>query len=380
MHLAVVVVLSAPQSISEARKDVASDAVVAHARASQCAGVNWSETPFPCFSRGTHVFHLHIAKMAGREVMSKGRAKVGRSFCDWYLPYLGGLRSYLNNAGRTIATDVARVPSDALRKNFWGQTAQFRRDVMEHHAERPCFTSYEAGWPLAWAFRPAAAAVVTVLREPTSWVLSAVSHKTEQGCYQGLDDAYSRGCFDKPVSALCRCDDPKVESYAFAQLAVGLLDASINNTQIVHGSRMETGTGAGPAGVNSSLWRAAAHLEASAVGLVEALDATWCMWEFQFGLWFDRSSNHSDLRGAVSDGIRQRCDCRLQQDPRKRRRITDGVGQVHNYFGAPIDPKTMRAVAEQMSEHAQLYAFAQSLFMRRAAHVWHLTGVQLLCY
>ena len=96
--------------------------------------------------------------------------------------------------------------------------------------------------------------------------------------------------------------------------------------------------------------------------------------------WFDPSSNHSDLRGAVSDGIRQRCDCRWQQDPRERPRITDVVGQVRSYNGALIDPDTMRAVVKQMSEHAQLYAFAQSLFMRRAEHVWRATGVKLLCY
>ncbi len=121
------------------------------------------------------------------------------------------------------------------------------------------------------------------------------------------------------------------------------------------------------------------RLDASIVGLVEDLDASLCLWEYQFG-------HH---RANATDYAR-RCDCR--GDARRasaaasaaalRGNAPVGIAGGPKHAGKYEEKVSLRAVLRieaALRPHARLYDYAAGLFRRRADAVARATGVQLIC-
>ena len=110
------------------------------------------------------------------------------------------------------------------------------------------------------------------------------------------------------------------------------------------------------------------RLDASIVGLVEDLDASLCLWEFQFG-------HH---RANVTD-FAARCDCRGDV---RRASAPVGIAGGAKHAGKYEEQVSLRAVLRieaALRPHARLYEYAFELFLRRADAVARATGVRLLC-
>ena len=110
------------------------------------------------------------------------------------------------------------------------------------------------------------------------------------------------------------------------------------------------------------------RLDASVVGLVEDLDASLCLWEYQFG-------HH---RANATDYAR-RCDCR---GAARRASAPVGITGGPKHAGKYDEKVSLRAVLRieaALRPHARLYDYAAGLFRRRADAVARDTGVRLLC-
>ena len=110
------------------------------------------------------------------------------------------------------------------------------------------------------------------------------------------------------------------------------------------------------------------RLDASTIGLVEDLDASLCLWEYQFG-------HH---RANATDYAR-RCDCRGDA---RRASARVGIAGGPKHAGKYDETVSLRAVLRieaARRPHARLYDYAAGLFRRRADVVARTTGVRLLC-
>ena len=187
------------------------------------------------------VFHLHLSKMAGREVLARAPA----------------------------AIDVQKCPGEVP-----GSIATFRGHVRPPVA--PCFYSYETTWDkavAAYASRPPPL-VVTMIREPMR--------------------GRSRRLRIRRIGA----SNPPSRRHQHG----GFRNAEIN---FAH-SRRRLGSPLGPSR-RGGPGTAAQRLDAS-VGLVEELDASLCLWEYQFGHHAPtrRTTPGAATAGETRDGLRPR--------------------------------------------------------------------------
>ncbi|CAH0377843.1 unnamed protein product [Pelagomonas calceolata] len=314
---------AAPSScITNTTNATADERVYALSRKFQCPDVD--DVPMACAwttAWQRRVFHLHMSKMAGREVLARAPA----------------------------AIDVQKCPGEVP-----GSLATFRGHVRPPVA--PCFYSYETTWDnavAAYASRPPPL-VVTMIREPIAWAFSKITHKKNRR----VEPMVAQGCIEAP--------SPSIEcaKINFARFALEHLGSPL-----------------GPecdAVAQAALARQ--RLDASVVGLVEDLDASLCLWEYQFG-------HH---RANATDYAR-RCDCR--GDVRRAAAAASAAalrGNAH-VVGITGGPKHAGKYEEQVSlravlrieaalrPHARLYDYAAGLFRRRADVVARTTGVRLLC-
>ena len=319
----------------------------------QCPVARIAGIPMPCPNRshGAPVFHMHIGKTGGRTVYTFAPTLVGQANCDW------------NQANMS-----------------WGRPEYFVRTVRENRAElasRPCFTTYEVGWrAVDEGFGPTPPIVLTMLREPLSWLVSAIEHdKLEKRRNKGIDDVVRRGCiFDgfagevRPEGCLGYDYMNFVVSNFLTLKGVGRFqDAPYQGRRLTNGfpkrqwaRRLET---------------AKAHLDSSVFGLVEHFHATKCLWAFQFG-------HH------VSP---QKCDCRIRQhtpdhhDGGKGADLGGRSGSlvhigIRKGTRETIDLRTLQSL-RRVTEGplGACYAYALSLFLERVKIMQASTSIKVLC-
>ena len=314
---------AAATCITNTTNATADERVYALSRKFQCPDVDVDAVPMACAwttAWQRRVFHLHMSKMAGREVLARAPA----------------------------AINVRACPGEAP-----GTLATFRGHVRPPVA--PCFYSYETTWDqavAAYASRPPPL-VVTMLREAIAWAFSKITHKKNRR----VQSTVAAGCIEAPSPSL-ECAKINFPRFALEHL----------------------GSPLGPecdASAQAALARR--RLDASVVGLVEDLDASLCLWEYQFG-------HH---RANATDYAR-RCDCR--GDARQAAAAASAAalrGNAHvgiaggpKHAGKYDEKVSLRAVLRieaALRPHARLYDYAAGLFRRRADVVARATGVQLLC-
>ena len=284
--------------------------VYALSRRFQCPDVD--DVPMACAwttAWQRRVFHLHLSKMAGREVLARAPA----------------------------AIDVQKCPGEVP-----GSVATFRGHVRPPVA--PCFYSYETTWDkaiAAYASRPPPL-VVTMIREPIAWAFSKITHKKNRR----VQSTVAAGCIEAPSPSL-ECAKINFPRFALEHLGSPL------------GAECD-------APAQAALARQ--RLDASVVGLVEDLDASLCLWEYQFG-------HH---RANATDYAR-RCDCR---GAARRASAPVGIAGGPKHAGKYEEQVSLRAVLRieaALRPHARLYDYAAGLFRRRADVVARATGVRLLC-
>ena len=316
---------AAATCITNTTNATADERVYALSRKFQCPDVDVDAVPMACAwttAWQRRVFHLHMSKMAGREVLARAPA----------------------------AIDVRACPGEAP-----GALATFRGHVRPPAA--PCFYSYETTWDnavAAYASRPPPL-VVTMIREPIAWAFSKITHKKSRK----VEPTVAAGCIEAPSTPRLEC--AKIN---FARFALEHLGSPL-------GAECD-------APAQAALARQ--RLDASVVGLVEDLDASLCLWEYQFG-------HH---RANATDYAR-RCDCRgatRRAAAAASAAALRGNAHVVGITGGPkhagkYDEKvSLRAVLRieaALRPHARLYDYAAGLFRRRADVVARATGVRLLC-
>ena len=301
---------AATSCVTNTTNATADERVYALSRKFQCPDVD--DVPMACAwttAWQRRVFHLHLSKMAGREVLARAPA----------------------------AIDVQKCPGEVP-----GSPATFRGHVRPPVA--PCFYSYETTWDkavAAYASRPPPL-VVTMIREPIAWAFSKITHKKNRR----VQSTVAAGCIEAPSPSL------ECAKINFARFALEHLGSPL-------GAECDE---AGQAAL------ARQRLDASVVGLVEDLDASLCLWEYQFG-------HH---RANATDYAR-RCDCR---GAARRALAPAGIAGGPKHAGKYEEQVSLRAVLRieaALRPHARLYDYAAGLFRRRADVVTRTTGVQLLC-
>ena len=148
--------VAATSCITNTTNATADERFYALSRKFQCPDVDVDDVPMACAwttAWQRRVFHLHMSKMAGREVLARAPA----------------------------AIDVPTCPGEVP-----GSLATFRGHVRPPAA--PCFYSYETTWDqavAAYASRPPPL-VVTMMREPIAWAFSKITHKKSRKVRDGV--------------------------------------------------------------------------------------------------------------------------------------------------------------------------------------------------
>lgn len=329
------------------------------------------QVPMPCQNPNhrSHLFHLHIAKMAGRTIMRDGPQWFEMPDCNWI-----------------------------AEGEFYDHTPNFVKSVRSHAStSSSCFSSYEGNWDeIVPSFGPTPVLVAVVLREATSWAKSAAAHFQRPNIYNGnicvpfpchrnngIDDLVSSGCFFEPGrSKPAGFNESKCSAqYNFPEFSLMRLtnETSINQSEI--------------ALVRPFFERARLHLESALVGTTEHLAATLCLWRFQLGLSLA-------IEPCAS----------LCPSPSETQGYRNGTGssrrvlhpnQAHSYLGALnishesnpeqtlhlIAPEVKLTIGEQgrstlarsMSLHEKLHIHAEDLLRSRARAVEAVTGIRLFC-
>ena len=279
----------------------------------------------PCFNAtGVPIFHLHMPKMAGQALLQLVPKLLQQPLCAW--------------APNRFCAKSGHCTPD------WGNPDHFAAKVRSHHEElasRPCFTSYEGSWD---AIIPSfervhtPPCVITMLREPHDWLLSAIEHDADWRRHTGIDDLFHRGCF----KAFTQCDS---QGYIYTEPATFLT---------------REGDWKSPSRERFAVARA--RLDATVFGLVEEMQASMCLWQWQFGLRLNRST----------------CDCR-----HRRVNAVDKVGEHSESSTAKLLNASAgaRSTLERMEFgfYDELYVYGVSLFVQRVRVVETSTGMKLLC-
>ncbi|KAH8094247.1 hypothetical protein JL720_4240 [Aureococcus anophagefferens] len=307
----------------------ANAALLRQGAALQCAG---AATKMPCLDlqRPTlppRLFHLHLSKMNGRSVLDRAPGVTGLPRCPWTRSS-GGTSTFRRG--------------DALRDRL--------RSAAGTRASR-CVTSFETHWDaavdMAMGDGGPAPLFLTVLRAPR---LGRV-----QG--QAQDAAPRRGLRARrrlrgADAALRRHRLPALR--AVAPRAPGA------------GDRVAGCDGAAAPRAWTARQRidvAVARLEASVFGVQEHMEATYCLWKYQFGAAAHGTSSAASATAAARRGAGPR-GTRSSASPRPSTRRTR---------------RSSRSSAERAWQRARLYARADELFRDRCDAVEAATSVKLLC-
>ena len=349
----------------------------------QCAGAVSLSLPMPCLSAklaGTrHVFHLHIAKMAGRTIMGLRSRWFKLPPCDW------ALAQWYAPVDEDVAVVEGRLV-DAIRRN----TA--------NGSSRPCFLSQEANWfPLVPAFGATPVLVLTMLRPPIDWALSAAAHwqRSDERCpgieqsgpchrNGGLDDLVDSGCFweagqfsGKDVTRSCRrrwknhtlahpeiphsaCNAKCLGNYGFPWFPLCRLTGKCHM-----GTRENA---------EAVVREALSNLDTALVGLTHHHMPSICLLRFQLGLNI-ATEPCTSLCAPAAPALASHS--RLTEQAL----ASEGNQASQLVAGIPTSASlsSLRAVEASMGAYARVYARGVSLFEQRIAVAEHATGITLMC-
>ena len=321
-----------------------------------------------------HLFHLHIAKMAGRSLMMDGPSWLGTHKCSWSadLSFYGHEREL-----------VGRIGSRA------GSMA-------------PCFVSYEASYrDIGPAYVKAIGrgpTVIVLLRSAMSWVVSAAEHfqRPNEGCSpypchrnDGLEDLVASGCFWQPgqpaanaalANGAAKCTSSGRGNYPFPMFAVG---------------RLASFKAVSPESSMAHVERVVAEVrqlvENSLVGLTEAYTASLCLFRHQLGLPVATYAACSSLCSAGSSSRRLRVR-RLQQlaqpggsasapQPPLPRHVgnqaVDAARQLN--ISNTLSAESLKIVEQAMLMYTRIYAHGTDVFLQRVTEAEDRAQVRLLC-
>lgn len=307
-------------------------AVLRQAKQLQC---QHAAVPMLCaHNDSAPVFHMHMAKMGGREVVVRAPAYLGQKLCRW-----------------APARPEYHVNLTGRAGKDWDNSTRFRRAVKEHGQElaaHPCFTSFEMSWSEAVenVFAPARLTplVVTAVRDPFSWLLSQIEHDGVRGRHKGLDDLMKRG---------------KLHEYMPSTMS-GLYDlpweidgrARRREQAAVVVSPFEVGR---------------RRLDGMIFGLLNEFDASLCVWAFQMG--------HN-----ISS--RPECDCRTKDaNASAARPIVGKAPATYKVWLLQNASKEARQALTNLHYEVdtQLFVYASNLFLQRVRVVEAAAGFPLLC-
>ncbi|EGB08774.1 hypothetical protein AURANDRAFT_63883 [Aureococcus anophagefferens] len=276
------------------------------------------------------LFHLHLSKMNGRSVLDRAPGVTGLPRCPWTRSS-GGTSTFRRG--------------DALRDRL--------RSAAGTRASR-CVTSFETHWDaavdMAMGDGGPAPLFLTVLRAPLAWAVSKVRHKTRRH----VEACARAGAFEAPTP---RCGD--IDFRRFGLLHLGPLAPA---------DRVAGCDGAAAPRAWTARQRidvAVARLEASVFGVQEHMEATYCLWKYQFGA------------AAHGTKFRRECDCRGAARRGAARDEELRIAAAKHQENATLE-SFLRA-ERGLAEYARLYARADELFRDRCDAVEAATSVKLLC-
>ena len=241
---------------------------------------------------------MHIPKTGGRTVDHLLRGGIlGQRPCDW-APWRG--RMWGNKTKQAwmqkFHVDDKRDGLDfnsGAHEAYRGAEFRIRREVRVRQAELrrdPCYITFEYTWAkIEAAFGPPALPpfVVTVLRDPASWLLSSIEHvrthdkkakATDKVPWpNGVDDTIARGCLAWRGPGEDRACPEYTYDFGTPFPFRFLWSAAATN--------------GGPAPTYAA---ARKRIDAIFLGMTEHLSASICLWKFQFGLGVNKTE----------------CDCR----------------------------------------------------------------------
>ena len=272
------------------------------------------------------IFLLHLAKMAGRSMVTSSPSFTGQHLCAW-----------TSARPEYLVKMVGRPSLD------YGSSVAFAAAVKAHaHGliEQPCMTTFEISWNSAMesVFGPAGVTplVFTMLRDPRSWVVSAIEHDMHVHRHSGLDDLYRRGCFSS-------CNK---SGYDYTKSTLLMLNGG--------SARNDTHT-------------AQRRLEGMIFGLVDEFESSMCLWAFQMGRF--------------NSFYRSKCDCTARQS----------LAKSDKHIGHH-SAKTTSALFQHASQQAvaalnnisftpdyEVYDYGTNLFFERIRVAERRLGMRLIC-
>ena len=111
---------------------------------------------------------MHIPKTGGRTMINLAYHISGRPFCK-FAPLRSGI---IESESLTLS----RHGVDYGNKNSFLKLLKSKQGQIEL-ANASCFSTYEGGWDLLGGFGATSPLIVTMLRHPTSWAISAINHE-----------------------------------------------------------------------------------------------------------------------------------------------------------------------------------------------------------
>mmetsp|Transcript_8255 Transcript_8255/g.21242 ORF Transcript_8255/g.21242 Transcript_8255/m.21242 type:complete len:287 (-) Transcript_8255:268-1128(-) len=213
------------------------------------------------------------------------------------------------------------------REQDWGNSQNYYDLVRQHGDEmraKPCWSTYETGWDaVTRGFGPDNPPILfTMLRQPLTWVVSAVEHDRHAQRNDGLTDLYKRGCltFDGKCYRVSGSYDYITGSYK--QLVPG-------------GGKKWDYNG-------SSLEQSKINLRASIFGITEYFQATECLWRFQLGQPVTREKCECGTVAPKSTAASKKGGRDLEAAEAAHRELTIHVGSMHDNGKeeVPLEGKT----------------------------------------
>ena len=235
------------------------------------------------------------------------------------------------SAARRRSTNIACAPLDAA-------------------SGEPARVYWDAAVDMAMGDGGPAPLFLTVLRAPLAWAVSKVKHKTRRH----VEACARAGAFEAPTP---RCGD--IDFRRFGLLHLGPL---------APGDRVAGCDAAAAPRAWTARQRidvAVARLEASVFGVQEHMEATYCLWKYQFGA------------AAHGTKFRRECDCRGAARRGAARDEELRIAAAKHRENATLE-SFLRA-ERGLAEYARLYARADELFRDRCDAVEAATAVKLLC-
>lgn len=338
-----------------------------------------AKVPMLCLSPklvGTqHIYHLHIAKMAGRSIMEGGPHLFKLPSCQWQPTdfFVSNKASAADQSGEALA-QLARKHANK---------------------SRPCFLSQEFSWnPIVPAY-PSPPIVMTMLRSPLDWVMSAAAHWQRNDslcslssitgtCHRnnGLDDLVDSGCFWRPGTFNLKNQGPCRRNTSVGIIEMGWWPYSACNHKCLSNyffplfplSRL---TGMYDIGTREkcedTIRVANKHLDTMLVGLSDEYVASLCLWRFQLGLTLRLEPCRSLCAPQHS-----RVDTRLSRSAYIREGSDQSLQRLKS-IPTTVSQKSLKTIEASMMPYARVYSRAETIFYERIAVAEEATGVKLLC-